>query len=577
MELRQYINVLAKWWWLILASVLIASLASFVSTLATPKTYQSRTTLMVGQALQNPNPNQSDFSTGQALAQSYADLVKREPILRGTLDALGLNWDWMTLQGMITSRVVPGTQLLEIVVLDTDPQRAKYVADEIVHQLILQSPAGTDVKSEADRQFILQQVEDLKANITKGQLDVQQLDSVIAGASSARQIQDARSRQSALQSQISTWQATYAQLVTNLQQGATNFLSVVESAQVPTTSLGSGLTSNVLLAAMIGLVLASSAAFVMEYFDDTIKTSADVQKILDIASLGSVAFIDGDQPSDRLVALTQPRSPQAEAYRGVRTNLQFSSIDRPLHSLLITSANPEEGKSLTAVNLAIVFAQSGQRVILVDSDLRRPSVHKVLSLSNKLGLTTILVDSNQQASDVFQTVTGVENLRVITTGPVPPNPSDMLGSQRMGHLMESLQHEADMVIFDGAPVLAVTDSVVISTRVDGVLLVVEAGRTRHAQAQRSKETLTKVGAPLLGVVLNRVSVRAENYYNYYGEGSDHRLPRRIRFPGTLPTLTDLRRRFDYRGAHQKTRLGNRATHPKSPRGAPTDGPAESVK
>ncbi len=181
MELRQYFNVLIKWWWLILASVLIASTASLLGTLATPRTYQSRTTLMVGQALQNPNPNQSDFYTGQALAQSYADLVKREPILRAGLQTLGLDWDWMALQSMITSRVVPGTQLLEIIVLDTDPQRAKYLVDEIVRQLILQSPAGSNSTGGEDRQFIQQQVDDLKANITKSQAEVRQMDDVIAG------------------------------------------------------------------------------------------------------------------------------------------------------------------------------------------------------------------------------------------------------------------------------------------------------------------------------------------------------------------------------------------------------------
>ncbi len=576
MELRQYINVLVKWWWLILASVLIASVASLVGTLATPRTFQSRTTLMVGQALQNPNPNQSDFYTGQALAESYADLVKREPILRAALQALGLNWDWTALQAMITSRVVPGTQLLEISVLDTDPQRAKYLVDEIVHQLILQSPAGSDTKSESDRQFIAQQVDDLKANITKSQLEVQQLDGVIAGASSAREIQDARSRQAALQNQISTWQATYAQLMTNLQQGVNNFLSVVETAQVPTTSVSTGFASNVLLAALIGLVLAGCAAFVLEYLDDTVKTSADARAILDVTPLGSVAIIEGAQPSERLVTLNQPRSPQAEAYRGIRTNLQFSSIDRPLKSLLITSANPEEGKSLTAANLAIAFSQSGQRVILVDADLRRPSQHKLLSLSNKVGLTTVLLDPNEQVADVLQSV-AVENLRVMTSGPTPPNPSEMLGSKRMAHLIESLQQEADIVIFDSPPALAVTDSIVLGTRVDGALLVIEAGRTRHVHAQRTREALTKVGVQLLGVVLNRVMVRSENYYSYYEEHHDR--PRRLgyRLPKRLAELTAVLNRVGRRGLRRRVHGSQAANSQSLSRGAATDTQAKSVE
>jgi polysaccharide biosynthesis transport protein len=575
MELRQYINVLIKWWWLILASALIAGTASLLGTLATPRTYQSRTTLMVGQALQNPNPNQSDFYTGQALAQSYADLVKREPILRAALQTLGLDWDWMALQGMVTSRVVPGTQLLEIIVLDTDPQRAKYMVDEIVRQLILQSPAGSNTTGGEDRQFIQQQVDDLKANITKSQAEVRQMDDVIASASSARQIQDARSRQSALEGQIATWQATYAQLMTNLQQGTTNFLSVVESAQVPTASVSTGLVSNVLLAAVIGLVLACSAAFVLEYLDDTIKTSADVQSYLDIALLGSVAAIDGEQPSDRLVTLHQPRSPQAEAYRGIRTNLQYSSIDKPLQSLLITSSNPQEGKSLTSANLAIAFAQSGQRVILVDADLRRPFQHKIFSLPNKAGLTTAILDPSVPVSDVLQPVP-VENLRVMTSGPLPPNPSEMVGSKRMENLIDTLRHEADIVIFDGAPVLAVTDSIVLGTRADGVLLVVESGHTRHIQAQRSKEAITKVGAPLLGVVLNRVLVRSENYYRYYEDDEESPQARRIRLPGSLPGLAALRSRLGQVGSRQPV-LRSRAVNSAVPRNTPTDSQAESVK
>ena len=147
MELRQYVNVLLKWWWMILASVIVAGGASYVGTRAMPRTYLSRTTLMVGQALQNPNPTQAEFSTGQVLAQSYADLTRREPVLRATLEALGLKWQWVALKDMVSTRVAPGTQLFEISVLDTDPQRAAVLADQIAQQLILQSPAATDAQS----------------------------------------------------------------------------------------------------------------------------------------------------------------------------------------------------------------------------------------------------------------------------------------------------------------------------------------------------------------------------------------------------------------------------------------------
>ncbi len=530
MELRQYFNVLLKWWWLIVAAIVVASAASYLSSLATPRVYQSRTTVIVSQALQNPNPNQTDIYTGQALAQSYADLARREPVLQATLDALDLPWDWAILQNMVTSRVVPGTELLEISVLDTDANRAKVLADEIANQLILQSPAATDPAKDSEHQFILSQIQDLKTNIEKSKEEVHQLDDTIAKATSARQIQDARNQQTSLQTQISTWQATYAQLLTNLQQGATNSPSVVERARVPTAPVSTSTAANVLLAAAIGLVLASGAAFVIEYLDDTLKTSDDVSKIMDLPTLGSIAPIEGDGYATKLITAQQPRSPIAEAYRMLRTNIQFSAVDEPLRTLMITSASPEEGKSVTAANIAIVMAQAGQRVILVDADLRRPTIDRFFDLKNNVGLTTILLDSEASLSDMLQ-ATKLDNLKVMTAGPVPPNPSELLGSKRMGYLIEALKKQADMVVFDSAPVTAVTDAPVLARRLDNTLIVVDAGHTRRALAQRTKQALSAVGATLVGVVLNRLPSQSRSYNYYYASDSQPASSKRtIRVP-----------------------------------------------
>lgn len=514
MELRHYTNVLLKWWWLIAAAVAVAVVSSYLGSLATPKTYQSRTTLMVGTVLQNPNPNQAEIYTGQALAQSYSDLVRREPIMRAVLTSLNLPWDWAVLQNMVSSRVVPGTQLIEIAVLDTDPQRAKVLAEEVANQLIKQSPSGTNPEKDAQQQFIRQQIDELQTNIKNANGEIRQLDQTIAQATSARQIQDARARQESLQQQITTWQSTYAQLLTNLQQSSTNFLQVVEEAQTPTSPVGSGTMTNVLLAAAIGLVLAGGAAFVLEYLDDTIKSAEDVQQVMGVTTLGGVARIDGDDYTSKLITVTQPRSPTSEAYRMLRTNLQFSEVDHPLQTLLVTSANPEEGKSLTAANVAVVLAQAGRHVTLVDADLRRPTQDTIFKLNNARGLTTILLDTAVTLADVVQN-TPIENLKVMTSGPVPPNPSELLGSKRMGYLIEALQKQSDLIVFDSPPVLAVADASVLATRLDGVLLVVDAGHTRRPLARRAAEALQAVNAHLLGVMLNRVDAKAKGYGYYY--------------------------------------------------------------
>lgn len=540
MELKQYFNVLLKWWWLILASVAVAAGASYLASSAAPRSYLAHTTLMVGQALRNPNADASELYTGSALAQSYSDLVRREPVLRSALTALNLDWDWGMLQSMVTSRVVPGTQLLEISVLDNDPQRAMVLADEIGRQLILQSPSSTNPEKDAERQFILSQIEDLKANIKKGQEEVRALDDAIAQSTSARQIQDSRSRQTTLQAQVSSWQATYAQLLGNLQLGSTNFLSVVESARMPIGPAGSGTMSNVLLAAAIGFVLAAGAAFLLEYLDDSIKTSDEIQNTLKVPTLGSIARIHAHDSTSKLIVAERPRSPEAETFRVLRTNLQFKAVDNSLKSIMISSSAPDEGKSLVAANLAVAFAQGGTRVVLIDADLRRPEQHNIFKLPNERGLTTTLVEPKGDMTNVLQS-SGVENLRILTTGPTPPNPSELLGSKRMEQVLNSLLDEADLVIVDSAPVLVASDACVLSTHIDGTMLVIDARRTRRAMASRSTQALASVGAVLLGAVLNRVDTRSSGYsYSYYYSGSERR---KRRMSGSLATLKNVIQRF----------------------------------
>lgn len=516
MEIRQFLSVFARWWWLILVSVAVASGSSFLATRAMTPMYQSRTTLMVGQALQDPNPNAAQLFMGQQLAQSYADLATREPVLRATLEALGLNWGWGALKSMVSSRMVPGTQLLEITVTDSNPRRAKVLADELAHQLIQISPAASDPEKEAEREFMQAQVNELRASLKRGMEELAQLNTAIANATSARELQELRGRQAALQAQITAWQSAYAQLWNNLQRGTSNFLSVVEPAQLPAQPVGPRVASNVLLAAAIGLVVSALAAFALEYLDDTIKTAEDVQQTLNLTPLGSIARIEGRDYPDLLVAARHPRSTITEAYRMLRTNLQYSAVDAPLRTLMVTGAEPLDGKSLTAANLAVVLAHAGQRVILVDADLRRPAQHQIFDLDNHIGLTSLLLDPGMTLARALLP-TKVERLYLLASGPLPPNPSELLGSRRMGDVIALLRQEADIVLFDSPPVLAVTDPAVLAARLDGTLLVVRAGRTRRAVARQARDTLTGLGARVVGVCLNNLPRRSAGYYYAYAE------------------------------------------------------------
>jgi len=224
-------------------------------------------------------------------------------------------------------------------------------------------------------------------------------------------------------------------------------------------------------------------------------------------------------PSDLLVTIYSPRSPISEAYRTLRTNLQFVSLDKPLQSLLVTSSGPDEGKSTMLANLAVAIAQTEKRVILVDCDLRRPSLHKLFGLGHREGLTTMMVDDNAMKAPPLQE-TAVPGLSLLASGTLPPSPSDLLGSQRMDRVLAVLKEQADMVLLDAPPVLAVSDAAILATKADGVLLVVSAGQTRRESVQMAKTKLEKVNANLIGAVLTNVSLDTTLQGYYYTQDEE---------------------------------------------------------
>lgn len=203
-----------------------------------------------------------------------------------------------------------------------------------------------------------------------------------------------------------------------------------------------------------------------------------------------------------LITLTDPRSPVSEAYRTLRTNLSFYSLDDPIRTLVITSAASEDGKSIVAGNLAVTMAQSGRRTVLVDCDLRRPSLHDLFDLQPEPGLTNVVVG---EMSEIPLQETGIENLQLLAGGPKPPNPADMLGSKRFDALIADLAGEADFVIFNAPPAVAVTDAAVLGAKVDGALLVISAGKTRREHAERAKETLEKARVRIVGATLTNAA------------------------------------------------------------------------
>lgn len=215
-----------------------------------------------------------------------------------------------------------------------------------------------------------------------------------------------------------------------------------------------------------------------------------------------------------LITKLNPRSPISEQYRTIRTNIQYASVDEELKTMLVTSSGPGEGKSMTTANLAVVYAQQGKRVLLIDADLRKPTVHYTFRLDNLRGLSNILVGENTLEESISDS--NIENLDIISCGPIPPNPAELLASRKMQQFIREASALYDLIIFDTPPVLAVTDAQILANFVDGSVLVVRSGRTETEAALKAKEALMPAKAKLLGTVLNDREKKASNYYYYYG-------------------------------------------------------------
>jgi len=493
---------------------LAAGASYYVSSHQTP-VYQTTTTLMVGQVIYKTNPTGQDFLTIERLAESYAQVAVRQPILQAALDSLDLQMGWWQLSKRVNAAPIERTQLLAITVQDNIPERAAALANEIAHQLILQSPTSPENKVRQERsQFVQGQLDDLESRIETAQTRIQDLQVKLDSAASARQIQDLENEIANLETLVTDWQTNYAELLTFLQGGdSPNYLTVIEPAQVPGVPVIPKVRVNVLLAAAAGFMVAVGSALLLEYIDNTVKSTQDLNATSGLTVIGSVNRVKGRDYKGKLVISHSSFSPLAEAYRVIRTNIQFMAVDQPVKTILVTSPDSGEGKSVTVANLGVIMAQADLKTVIVDTDLRRPVMHKIFQLPNQEGLTDLLRSPGVELHDQLKD-TGVENLQVITSGPLPPNSSELLGSQRMAELIQHLEESADVILFDSPPVLAVTDAVVLASRVSGVVLVIEAGRTRRDTTNQAIERLQQVGANLLGGVLNRVPHKGGGYYNY---------------------------------------------------------------
>ncbi len=300
----------------------------------------------------------------------------------------------------------------------------------------------------------------------------------------------------------------------------------VESAVKPEVPISPKPMQSTIMGLAIGFFIAAAVVFLIEFLDDTLKTPDEIKAVLDVPVIGFIGDLKPSSSNNHeplgLFVARNPRSPVSEAFRSLRTNIEYSSVDKQVQTVLITSSGESEGKSTVAANLAVVEAQAGKKVVLVDTDMRRPKVHVQFNKPNRMGLTD-LIAGKLSINEVLKPIEITDNLSIITCGTIPPNPAELLGSERMAQILKDLEEEFDFVIIDSPPMI-VSDAQILSTKVDGLIFVIIPGQTKIIAAKRPLEELERIGAKVLGVVANKIPKNRNYYYggyNYYSPYSSH--------------------------------------------------------
>jgi capsular exopolysaccharide synthesis family protein len=521
-----------RWLWLFFLATFLTAAASFVVSTQLPKVYEGTAKLLVtpGQSASGV-ASYENVLTAERLTRTYSEVLKTRPVVEAATQETGIQLPYEAALALLDVKPLRDTQLIQVGARANDPELAARFANAVAAAFIQQTQASQSSRFAASKDNLGKQVDQLAADIAERSRRVDALRD--APASAARDSELAR-----LQGELAQLQQSHATAVRSYEDvrvaeaRGTDLLAVVEPASPSPHPVQPRVLLNVLLAALVGLMIGVGTAFLVEHLDDRLLSPERLSRFAGLNALGSVALLPQDAPRtvDRMPA-AQPSpagygygygaSHAAEAFRLLRANLQFVAIERPLRTLLVTSSDAGDGKSTTAANLAIVLAQAGQRVLLVDADLRRPSQHQVFDLPNRAGLTSLLLDEKLQAENAVAR-TRVQGLTLLPSGPLPPNPSELLASPRMRARLSELRELADLVIVDSPPVLPVSDPAILAGQADGTLLVVNAQRTRGQHAAHAVATLQQAGARLLGAVLNRTPRTGGSYYGSYAALSESR-------------------------------------------------------
>lgn len=500
MEIRNYLTVLWRRKWLIVLTMLTCVLVAAVGTYFTTPMYEASVTLWVPTAREGSSETiYYDVNYADRLMNTYVKIATSGPLEGELAQRLGI-----TALPTIKVEISPNTELMRIAVRDADPALAAKAANTLAELLIAKVKEADTVSGKSAEDLLGAQLAQIESELAQAQNDYQttvaqnpQDAEKIAAASEALRV-----KQNTYGSLLLMYERTRAS-----QKLSTRTIAVIEPAVVPLDPVSPSKLLNLALGMMVGLLGGVGVAFVAENFDTRLHSVEQIEQASRLPVLGNIPKFPTKPEGGALSAF----SPAGEAFRLVRTSLMQSGGDALPRTILITSAEPREGKSTLGAHLADTIAQAGYRTLIMDCDLRIPTLHKVFDLKNDRGVSSVL-DGMCTAEEATQT-TKSAGAAVLTSGPLPPNPAELLGSPEMGRLLAEVASKYDVVLLDSPAMLAVTDAVILAAKVDGVILVVARGQARLRTVQRARELLSK--AKVLGVIVNHAELNGTYYH--YGE------------------------------------------------------------
>jgi len=530
---RLYLVILQRWLWLIVLAMLLGASIAYLLSRSSQPVYEAVTTLLVSEGQKIGGTDYDVLLMDERLARTYGELLKGSLLLKQVSAQVSPSVNSDDLRKMIIVDTVRDTQLITLRVRHTDPKLAARIANAIPQVFMKQNAEQQAARLDSSKQIIKQQMQSSQAEIvsTQQSIDAERVKATPDPNTLAHLetlLAQSRAAYQELQQQYQSIQLA--------QTEASQTLTVSEPAQVPQQPILPRTPLNIVVGALLGLMGGIAVASLITYVDNTIRNADDVERATRQAVLGSILRIKGKGDAQKPILATLPNSAAAESYRVLSTNLEFAVLGAgglPA-LLLVTSTQPMEGKTTTLANLGVSLAKAGQRVLLVDGDLRHPALHKQFDLPNNVGLTSLLLHPTMDLQESIQD-TGIERLRVLTAGPVPANPGEVVRLAQTRALLSQCKALADYVLVDSPPVLAAADASLLAQHANTVLLVTEVGRTRADALRHAVGALTQVGAHIAGVVLNKVVAQQNSRY-YGGYDYGYYAPERTATKRARPSL-----------------------------------------